>query len=94
MEDGRVGGVGRLSKVCDGVISQWAQLAAEARTTAGRAGAGPPGGSTRERLQLLRTISRKEFNRQMSDDTLVRSMINIILSTCRNVYYICNKCLL
>ena len=72
MEDGRVRGVGRLNKVCNGVISEWAQLAAEARATAGRTGAGPPGGSTRARLQLLRTISRKEFDRQMSDDTLVR----------------------
>ncbi|XP_023943030.2 multidrug resistance-associated protein 1 [Bicyclus anynana] len=70
MEDGRVSGVGRLNSMSEGVLSQWAQLAEEARAAAARGGAGPPGGALRERSQLLRAVSRVQFQRNLSDDAL------------------------
>ncbi|XP_050344711.1 ATP-binding cassette sub-family C member Sur-like isoform X2 [Nymphalis io] len=68
MGDGRVNEVGRLNTMSEGVISQWARLAADARAAALRTGAGPTGGAARERKQLVRAISRLQFQRNMSDD--------------------------
>lgn len=73
MEDGRVSGVGRLTSASDGVLGQWARLAEEAREAAARGGAGPPGGAGRERSQLLRAVSRVHFQKNASDDALVRA---------------------
>ncbi|XP_045785770.1 ATP-binding cassette sub-family C member 9-like isoform X2 [Maniola jurtina] len=69
MEDGRVSGVGRVNSTSEGALAQWAQLAEEARVAAARGGAGPPGGAGRERSQLLRAVSRVQFQ-NMSDDAL------------------------
>ncbi|CAH2259124.1 jg9979 [Pararge aegeria aegeria] len=65
MEDGRISGVGRMNGTSDSVLSQWKQLAEEARVAAARGGAGPPGGAGRERSQLLRAVSRVQFQRNM-----------------------------
>ncbi|XP_073944088.1 sulfonylurea receptor isoform X3 [Choristoneura fumiferana] len=70
MEDGRVVGFGRPSE-SDPALARWARRAAEARAAAARGGAGPPGGSARERTRLVRALSRARFYRTMSDDTTV-----------------------
>nr|XP_026495227.1 ATP-binding cassette sub-family C member Sur [Vanessa tameamea]XP_026495229.1 ATP-binding cassette sub-family C member Sur [Vanessa tameamea] len=70
MEDSRVCEVGRLNTMCEGVLSQWARLAADARAAASRTGAGPTGGAARERKQLLRAISRLQLQRNMSVDAM------------------------
>lgn len=71
MEDGRVVGFGRPSE-SDAALARWARRAAEARAAAARGGAGPPGGTARERTRLVRALSRARFHRTMSDDTTVR----------------------
>lgn len=83
MGDGRISEVGHLSTTHEGIISQWAQLAAEARSASGRTAACPSGGTLRERSQLLRAINRLQFQRNVSDDALVCSQQNII-----NIYFI------
>lgn len=79
MGDCRIREVGHLSTTHEGIISQWAQLAAEARSASGRTAADPSGGTLRERSQLLRAINSLQFRRNMSDDALVCSQQNIIL---------------
>ncbi|CAB3242093.1 unnamed protein product [Arctia plantaginis] len=71
MEEGRICGIGRASSACSGALARWARLAGEARAAAARAGAGPPGGATRERSRLLRALSRTRFQRCISDETTV-----------------------
>ncbi|XP_063359524.1 ATP-binding cassette sub-family C member Sur [Cydia amplana] len=68
MEDGRVAGFGRPTDN-DPAISRWARLAGEARAAAARGGAGPPGGTARERTRLVRALSRARFSRSLSEDT-------------------------
>ncbi|XP_041976836.1 ATP-binding cassette sub-family C member 9-like [Aricia agestis] len=70
MEDGRVTGFGKANNLSDGILSEWAKLAAEARSAAARCGAGPPGGAARERSQLVRTISRIKLEREISEDSI------------------------
>lgn len=98
MGDGRISEVGHLSTTHEGIISQWAQLAAEARSASGRTAACPSGGTLRERSQLLRAINRLQFRRNVSDDALVCSQQNIIniffdVSILQNIHlkisYIC-----
>ncbi|CAH0748153.1 unnamed protein product [Diatraea saccharalis] len=72
MEEGRVSGVGRPGAgLGTGAVSRWARLAAEARAAAARAGAGPPGGTARERTRLMRELTRARFHTYNSDETLV-----------------------
>lgn len=80
MEEGRICGVGRASSACSGALARWARLAGEARAAAARAGAGPPGGATRERSKLLRALSRTRFQRCISDETTVNSILCIVIS--------------
>ncbi|XP_053625713.1 ATP-binding cassette sub-family C member 8 isoform X2 [Plodia interpunctella] len=69
MEDGRVCGMGRaVSCAGEGALSRWAQMAGSARAAAARCGAGPPGGSARERDRLRRALTRSKFQRSNSDD--------------------------
>ncbi|XP_035436877.2 ATP-binding cassette sub-family C member Sur-like [Spodoptera frugiperda] len=70
MEEGRVSGVGR-GAACEGALARWARLAGEARAAAARAGAGPPGGTARERSRLVRALSRSWYQRCNSDETTV-----------------------
>ncbi|KAH9643886.1 hypothetical protein HF086_012761 [Spodoptera exigua] len=70
MEEGRVSGVGR-GAACEGALARWARLAGEARAVAARAGAGPPGGTARERSRLVRALSRSWYQRCNSDETTV-----------------------
>lgn len=70
MEDGRVAGFGRAGSD-GGILSRWSQLAGEARAAAARVGAGPPGGTARERSRLVRALSRARFHKCASDDTMV-----------------------
>ncbi|XP_072943840.1 ATP-binding cassette sub-family C member Sur [Epargyreus clarus] len=71
MEDGRVRGFGPPSGASSGALGEWARLAGEARAAAARGGAGPPGGTARERLQLVRALSRIKIQRGISDDATV-----------------------
>ncbi|CAK1581992.1 unnamed protein product [Parnassius mnemosyne] len=78
MEDGRVCEVGRPrsgTRACGGpgenTLRRWARLAAEARAAVARTGAGPPGGSARERARLLRALSRTNFNTHNNDEDTV-----------------------
>ncbi|CAH2074102.1 unnamed protein product, partial [Iphiclides podalirius] len=79
MEDGRVCDVGRPGsgvRPCSegpgiGTLRRWARRAAEARAAVARAGAGPPGGSARERARLQRALSRNHFSRRdIEEDTV------------------------
>lgn len=71
-------GFGRAGSVGSGVLARWAHLAGEARAAAARAGgAGPPGGTARERSRLVRALSRARFSRCASDD----AMVSIIKAT-------------
>lgn len=74
MEDGRICGYGRAGGGGARSLARWAQLAGAARAAAARAGAGPPGGSARERDRLRRALSRAKFQRCDSDDTMVREI--------------------
>ncbi|XP_068629390.1 ATP-binding cassette sub-family C member 9 [Battus philenor] len=82
MEDGRVRDVGRPgsgSRSCagkmgtmgEGTLRRWARRAAEARAAVARAGAGPPGGSARERARLQRALTRTNFNNHDADEDSV-----------------------
>lgn len=71
MEDGRVAGFGKAGSDGNGVLARWAHLAGEARAAAARTGAGPPGGTARERSRLVRALSRARFSRCASDDAMV-----------------------
>ncbi|KOB78708.1 putative ATP-binding cassette transporter sub-family C member 8 [Operophtera brumata] len=71
MEDGRVAGFGRAGSDGNGVLARWAHRAGEARAAAVRTGAGPPGGTARERSRLVRALSRARFSRCISDDTML-----------------------
>lgn len=74
MEEGRVSGVGRGAGAAnEGALARWARLAGEARAAAARAGAGPPGGTARERSRLVRALSRARFQRCNSDETTVNT---------------------
>ncbi|XP_060810870.1 ATP-binding cassette sub-family C member Sur isoform X2 [Amyelois transitella] len=69
MEDGRVCEMGRAGCGGEGALARWAQIAGSARAAAARCGAGPPGGSARERDRLRRALTKAKFQRTNSDDT-------------------------
>ncbi|KPJ15035.1 Canalicular multispecific organic anion transporter 2 [Papilio machaon] len=78
MEEGRVRDVGRpgsgggpCGTAGEGTLRRWARRAAEARAAVARTGAGPPGGSARERARLQRALSRNNFNRHDADEDTV-----------------------
>ncbi|XP_013182103.1 PREDICTED: ATP-binding cassette sub-family C member 8 [Papilio xuthus] len=78
MEEGRVRDVGRAGSGAgpcgaagEGTLRRWARRAAEARAAVARTGAGPPGGSARERARLQRALSRNNFNRHDVDEDTV-----------------------
>ncbi|XP_038215201.1 ATP-binding cassette sub-family C member Sur [Zerene cesonia] len=70
MEGGRVSCVGRPG-VCEGALNQWWSLAGEARAAAARSGAGPPGGTAQERSLLIRSLSRNNYQRSVSEDNII-----------------------
>ncbi|CAK1552104.1 unnamed protein product [Leptosia nina] len=70
MEGGRVSGVGRPG-LCEGALGEWWSLAGEARASAARCGAGPPGGTAQERSLLIHTISRIKNQRSVSEDNII-----------------------
>lgn len=69
MEEGRVAGIGR-GAACEGALARWTRLAGEARAMAARAGAGPPGGTARERSRLMRALSRARFHSNSEETTV------------------------
>lgn len=82
MEEGRVRDVGRpgsgagpCGAAGEGTLRRWARRAAEARAAVARTGAGPPGGSARERARLQRVLSRNNFNRHDIDEDTVSSRL-------------------
>ncbi|XP_022119948.2 ATP-binding cassette sub-family C member Sur [Pieris rapae] len=70
MDGGRVGGVGRPG-LCEGTLGEWWSLAGEARASAARCGAGPPGGTAQERSHLLHALSKIKNQRSVSEDNII-----------------------
>lgn len=77
MEGGRVSGMGQPG-FCQGTLGEWMSLAGEARASAARCGAGPPGGTAQERSHLLHAVSKIQNQSSISEDNIVRNNITFL----------------